>query len=87
MTNTQFRTLRWLADVGGSAVCYRDKIVHQDYALWHKTWRKHQGQSPLEGMKAFAMPAVSALHLVQMGCVESNNGTLQITEKGRRHLQ
>ena len=87
MTKTQFSTLRWLADAGGSAVCYRDKICHEEYVKWHATWKHHRGEAPLDGVKKFSMPAVSALHLVQAGCIEASNGRLQITEKGRRHLK
>ncbi len=86
MTKTQFATLRWLADIGGVCVAHRDKLVSLQY-LHREVIRKkgHQSVGNL-GEHELKMPSVSALHLVQQGCIEARNGQLHITERGRREL-
>ncbi len=86
MTKTQFATLRWLADIGGVCIAHGDKLCSLQY-LQRKASRKkgHQSAGNL-GEHGVKMPAVSALHLVQQGCIEARNGQLYITERGRREL-
>ncbi len=79
MTKTQFATLRWLANIGGVCIAWRDKVAHPDEAAI----RKKGYRGPYAGN---LMPSVSALHLVQQGCIEARNGQLHITERGRREL-
>jgi hypothetical protein len=87
VTNTQLATLRWLAEVGGVGLAYGEKIVSPAHYEWKKTWKKHRGEGLLTGADAYQMPAISALHLVQAGCIEARGGQLHITDKGRRHLE
>lgn len=79
MTASQFATLRWLAEIGGTCIAWRDKVAHPSMRL------------PVKGkfhreFKHGLMPAISALHLVQQGCIEARDGELHITAKGRAHL-
>jgi hypothetical protein len=87
MTKTQFATLQWLSDIGGTCMAWRDKVVAAEYVQWHATFKQHRGEIRLEGAKKFTMPAVSALHLVMVGCIEGRDGRLHLTDKGRAHLR
>lgn len=87
MTKTQFATLQWLSEIGGTCMAWRDKVVAAEYAQWEQTWKQHRGEAPLQGAKKFTMSAVSALHLVMAGCIEGRDGKLHITDKGRAHLR
>lgn len=83
MTNTQLATLRWLAEIGGVCVAWRDKVAHPRYAAMNLA----KLLAHMEGREREVMPSVSALHLVQAGCIEARGGQLHITDKGRRHLE
>ncbi len=88
MTKTQFATLRWLADIGGVCVAWRDKVVHPDFAISvaRRVIDQHRLHQQLTNRQMAQMPSVSALHLVQQGCIEARNGQLHISERGRREL-
>lgn len=88
MTKTQHATLRWLADIGGTCVAWRDKVAHPDTAAR----KSNRGALPARIDQSNAsqlklMPAVSALHLVARGCIEARDGQLHITERGRLELR
>jgi hypothetical protein len=89
MTPTQFETLRWLRDVGGVAVAFGEKIVSPKYLERETRRRKSKDYTAGAhlGDHEYTKPAVSALHLVQRGCIEARGGQLHITERGRAELK
>lgn len=88
LTPSQHATLVWLEKIGGVCVAWRDKVASpiKHCAL---SEAKAKGSTAFVGSpdEYRLMPAVSALHLVQRGCIEERNGRLHITEYGRRVLK
>ncbi len=86
MTKTQFATLRWLADIGGVCIAHGDKLCSLQYLQREAGRKKGHASVGNLGAHELKMPSVSALHLVQQGCIEARYGQLHITERGRREL-
>jgi hypothetical protein len=79
LTATQNATLVWLDKIGGTCVAYRDKVCHPDDARPTSRAKDRQFRPRKNPM----MPAVSALHLVQLGAIRSSGGSLHMTSYGR----